>query len=89
MIKKLFLDIRKTLQYIPSAAKGKTMENSVFFQKIQLRITFLLISIINDIFSAKKPKTSKEMREETKSQLETVKNIAGEISDIDVSCFKN
>ena len=29
------------------------------------------------------------MREETKSQLETIKNIAGEISDIDVSSFKN
>ena len=37
MIKKLFLDIRKSLQYIPSAAKGKTVENGVFFQKIQLR----------------------------------------------------
>ena len=60
MIKKLFLDIRKTLQYIPSAAKGKTVENSVFFQKIQLRILSLLILIFMIYFQRKSQKLLKK-----------------------------
>ena len=60
MIKKLFLDIRKTLQYIPSAAKGKTVENSVFFQKIQLRILSLLILIFKIYFQRKSQKLLKK-----------------------------